>query len=149
MWLLRAAVTLAVVGLASVASISADGATQRAGTAACSGTIGITQLHFVPPSVARGGGSAAHVAAQSCTDQSQSTELTWLGRFRGKHFSGCPVIDPLAQHATFRPDGTFKAKLTYSLPSSCTASRLQVTVRFSGSGGTQLAEKSADLSITL
>jgi hypothetical protein len=86
--------------------------------------------------------------ARNCTGVSQSTEITWLGQFKGKHVSGCPVIDPLAQHAAFKPHGTFKAKLTYDLPSSCTASRLQATTRFTGSGGTQLAEQSADLSIT-
>jgi len=143
-----ASLALVTVGLGATASLSADGAVTGAGTTTCSGTLGITEFGFLPPTVVRGGASTVHVAARNCTGQSQATELTWLGQFKGKHFAGCPAIDPLAQPATFKAHGAFKAKLTYDLPTSCTASRLQVTVRFTGSGGTQLAEQSADLAIT-
>jgi len=139
---------LAIVGVTAAASINADGAVPRPGAAACSGTIAITELRFVPPSVTRGGTSTAHVVAHNCTGRTQSTELTWLGQFKGKHISGCPAIDPLPESATFTSRGTVKAKLSYELPTSCTASQLQVTTRFTGSGGTQLAVRSAALSIT-
>ena len=147
-WLFCASLVVGSLGLAAGASISADGAVPGGQRGGCGATIRITQLRFVPPSVARGANSTARVTAQNCSGQSQSTELMWLGRFMGKHVSGCPVIDPVAEPATFTALGTFKAKLTYDLSTSCTASRLRVTARFSGSGGTQLAQKSASLSIT-
>lgn len=144
-----ASLVLGAVGVVCVSSSSAGWGDRRVETTApCSGTISITRIQFAPPSVARGGSSAVHVAARNCTGQSQSVELTWLGQFGGKHLSGCPAIDPLARPATFASHGTFKSSLRYDLPSSCTASRLDATARFSGSGGTQLAEESADLSIT-
>jgi hypothetical protein len=140
---------LAAVGVATVSSTSAGWTGPGIETKApCSGTISITKIHFVPPSVARGGHSTVHVTARNCTGQSQSIRLTWLGQFAGKHLSGCPVIDPLARPATFASHGTFRSSVGYDVPSSCTASRLDATARFSGSGGTQLAEGSADLSIT-
>jgi hypothetical protein len=145
-----ASVLLATVGVGAAATASANpvGAIPAARSVTCSGTIGITQMQFVPSSVASGGSSTVHLVAKNCTDQIQSTEVTWLGSFRGTHLSGCPIIDPLAQPATFKPHSTFRAKIEYEALSGCTATRLQVTARFAGSGGQQVAEKSADLTIT-
>ncbi len=141
-----ASLAMTTIGLVAASSANADEAVVGSRTP-CSGTVAITHLQFAPPTVRRGGSSTVHVVARNCTSQSESTEITWLGQFNGTHVSGCPVIDPLAQPAAFKAHGTFKGKLTYDLPSSCTASRLQVTTRFTGSGGAQLAEQSAHLSI--
>ncbi len=89
--------------------------------------------------------------ARNCTHQPQAVTLTWLGQFAGPQPgipAGCPVMDPVAQHTTLKPRGTFKAKLGVQVFPSCTATSLSETARLTGAGGTVLAERTAALRIT-
>jgi hypothetical protein len=116
----------------------------------CSGVVTITHIAFKPSPVLRGQTSTVHLVAQNCTNETQTTTLTWLGRFEragGGIPSGCPVIDPFSRDATFAPGAIFRAKVTYLVPASCTATALAVTARIS-QGATVLAHKTATLAIS-
>ena len=117
------------------------------GLTPCPGSIGITKLQFVPPSVMAGRSSTVHLSARNCLDESQDAELTMEGRFTGGRTSGCPIIDPLTRNTTFAPHEIVRSKLAYEVPASCHASPLRVTATFSSSSGTRLAQRSAFLSI--
>ncbi len=113
--------------------------------------VSITSLRFHPRHVAAGGSAVVKVTARNCTHQPQAVTLTWLGQFAGPQPgipAGCPVMDPVAQHANLESRGTFKAKLGVEVFASCTATSLTETARFTGAGGTVLAEKTAALRIT-
>jgi hypothetical protein len=110
----------------------------------------VTHLAFKPSVVLSGQTSTVHLVAQNCTNETQTTTITWLGRFErpgGGIPSGCPVIDPFSQGATFAVGGIFRAKVTYLVPASCTATALAVTARISR-GATVLAHKTATLTIS-
>jgi hypothetical protein len=138
---------MAVLGAATMATAAPAGA--AGSSTACTGVIRIAHMAFRPPAVAPGQSSTVHVLAVNCTDQSQTTSVTWLGRFigtSGQVPQGCPVIDPVSEAANFVPHGTFAGKMTYLVLSGCTANLLRVTARFS-EGGAVLAERSANLTI--
>ena len=137
-------ITTGMVAAGGVASASA------AAPAACSGVIQISRLAFVPPAIAPGQSSTAELTARNCTGQTQRTTVTWLGRFLGPGGgfpAGCPVIDPLAQPATFAPYGTVSGQVGYLVFAGCTATSLQATVRITGAGGAVLAQRTASLVI--
>jgi hypothetical protein len=118
-----------------------------AAPAACSGVLAIRAFAFHPPLVSPGQTSTATVSAVNCTGQSQAVTVIWSGRFIGPSAPGCPVLDPLAQPATFAPHGTYTAGVGYLALPSCTATQLQVTVKFQGQSGSVLAQATATLTI--
>lgn len=144
-----AGVVLASVGLVTVPSGVATASTHQSHLS-CTGIVQITRLAFSPSSVSPGDSSTADLTARNCTSASQQTTATWFGRFVGASAgipTGCPVLDPLPQPATFGPNGTFRSSVGYLVPASCTASQLQITVQIQQSG-TILAQQSANLAIT-
>jgi hypothetical protein len=120
--------------LAALAVVAAPADALAAGPVppTCTQIVRITGLAFTPPAVAPGGASAANLALHNCTPSSEAVTATWLGRFVGADGgipAGCPVLDPLPQRATLGPYGDFHSAVTYTVPASCTATQLQVTVR--------------------
>ncbi len=123
-----------------------------ASTSACSvsNVIEIAHFAFNPPVVSPGQSSTATLAALNCTDQSQQATEIWSGRFVGPSPGtppGCPVIDPVAFAVTFPPNGTVSTDVTYSVPSSCTATQLIVTADIYGKDGVLFAHGTATLEI--
>jgi hypothetical protein len=112
--------------------------------------IEITHFAFNPPAIPPGRSSAASLTALNCTDQTQTTNETWFGRFVGPTGgipSGCPVIDPIAFKTVFPPHGTASTSVTYIVPLSCTATQLIVTADIDGKNGILLAQGTAVLEI--
>ncbi|HEY4455919.1 MAG TPA: hypothetical protein VGN81_16525 [Pseudonocardiaceae bacterium] len=145
---------LASVTIASVALLTAPSGVAAASPNqshhSCTGIVQITRFAFNPSSVSPGDSSTANLSARNCTSASQQTTATWFGRFIGASTgipTGCPVLDPLPQPATFAPYGTFHSSVGYLVPASCTASQLQITVQIQQSG-TVLAQQSTNLAIT-
>jgi hypothetical protein len=120
--------------LAALAMVAAPAEALAAGPVppTCTQIVRIAGLAFTPPSVAPGGASAANLTLQNCTPSPEAVTATWLGRFVGPSGgipTGCPVLDPLLQKAALGPYGDFHSAVTYTVPASCTATQLQVTVR--------------------
>ncbi|MFC0437653.1 hypothetical protein [Kutzneria buriramensis] len=120
--------------LAALALVAAPANALAAGPVppTCTQIVRITGLAFTPPTVAPGGASAANLSLQNCTPGPEVVTATWTGRFVGADGGipvGCPVLDPLLQKATLGPYGDFHSAVTYTVPGSCAATQLQVTVR--------------------
>jgi hypothetical protein len=147
---LLAALMIIVGGGLTVTAVSG---TAAASPSACpvSAVIEITSFAFSPPTVVPGQSSTATLTAVNCTDLSQQTSETWSGQWSAPSTSaaptGCPAIDPFALPVTFPPDGSVSTSETYSVPSSCTATQLIVTVDIRGIDGALLAHGTAVLQI--
>lgn len=133
-------------------TVTGMGGTAFAAPAACSVStvIEITNFAFNPPAVAPGQSSTATLTALNCTNKTQQTSEIWSGRFVGPSTGippGCPAIDPLSLAVTFPPNGTVSSAVTYSVPPSCTATQLIVTVDIYGNDGVLLAHGTAVLEI--
>ena len=73
----------------------------------------------------------------------------WSGRFAGPGTAippGCPAIDPISLAANFASHGRVSTHVSYTVPQSCTATRLLVTVKID-KNGRMLARKTAILKI--
>jgi hypothetical protein len=149
----KALLTALVIIIGSGLTVTAASGTAAASPSACpvSAVIEITSFAFSPPAVAPGRSSTATLTAVNCTDQSQQTSQTWYGQWAGPATgvppAGCPAIDPIARPVTFPPDGTVSESMTYSVPSSCTATQLTVTANIYGTNGALLAHGTAVLQI--
>jgi hypothetical protein len=149
----RALLTGLMIIVGSGLMVTAVSGTAAASPSVCSvssDVIQIASFAFNPSAVVPGGSSTATLTAVNCTDESQQTNQTWSGRFVGSSTGippGCPVIDPISLPVTFPPNGTVSSDVTYSVPSSCTASQLVVTADIYGSNGALLAEGTAILEI--
>jgi hypothetical protein len=135
---------------------TAGGGTAVAQASACPtpGVIEITSFAFNPSAVTPGGSSTATLTAQNCTAQTVQASETWSGQFAGPSTGtpgspppGCPVIDPVALAVTFPPNGSVTSSVGYSVPSSCTATQLIVTVDIYGTNGVLYAHGTATLEI--
>jgi hypothetical protein len=141
----------AVVSSLGAASASAAQAPATAG-AACSTaqTIQISNLSFQPPAVHPGQFSTATATAVNCTAHTQQAVVQWYGRFIGATGTtfpaGCPVLDPVSFSLTLAPFATASSSLGYSVPASCTANGLVVTVTVAQQGKV-VAQRSAELII--
>lgn len=147
--LLLAAMVIMPVGLVAAAGGAAADALPGSTSAACSGVIEITRLAFYPPDVSPGHLSTARLTAINCTGTSQHTSEVWSGRFTGPGTAippGCPAIDPIALPANFAPHGQVSSHVDYTVPQSCTATKLLVTVKIDKNGSV-LATKTATLKI--
>jgi hypothetical protein len=138
------AVALVMAAAPAAAAAVASGSTSPA----CAGKVDVVRFQFFPPSVARGATASARIVARNCLGQTEDTVLTTFGHFTGKKASGCPVIDPLARQADFKPHGGFSSKVGYEVPGECDATHLLVTARFTDSTGALLTTATATLSIT-
>jgi hypothetical protein len=119
---------------------------------AVSTVIEITHFAFNPPVIPPGQSSTATLTARNCTDQTQQTSEIWSGRFvnaSGTLPPGCPVIDPISIPVNFPPLGTVSSSVGYTVPRSCTATQLIVTVDIDGKNGALLAKGTAVLQIQL
>ena len=73
----------------------------------------------------------------------------WSGRFAGPGTAippGCPAIDPISLAANFAPHGRVSSHVGYTVPQSCMATKLLVTVKID-KNGRMLARKTAILKI--
>ncbi len=147
--LLIAAMVIMPVGLVAAAGGAAAAALPGPAPAACSGVIEITRLAFHPPDVPPGHPSTARLTAVNCTGTSQHASAVWFGRFAGPGTAippGCPAIDPISLPANFAPYGQVSSHVGYTVPDSCTATKLLVTVKIEKNGSV-LAKKTATLKI--
>ena len=122
-----------VVSSFGAGAASAAQAPATAGTPCTSAqTIQISSLIFSPPAVHAGGSSTASANVVNCTAVAQKASAQWMGRFvsaSGTGFpAGCPVIDPLILPVNLPPYGSATSSVGYTVPSSCTANELVVTV---------------------
>jgi hypothetical protein len=148
----KALLAALMIIIGSGLTVTAASGTAAASPSACpvSAVIEIASFAFNPPAVAPGHSSTATLTAVNCTDQSQQTSETWYGQWAGPSTgipAGCPAIDPVARPVTFPPDGTVSTSMTYSVPSSCTATQLTVTADIYGTNGALLAHGTAVLQI--
>jgi hypothetical protein len=149
----RALLTALVIIVGGGLTVTAANEAAAAAPSACpvSAVIEITGFAFSPTAVTPGQSSTATLTAVNCTDLSQQTSQTWSGQWSGPITgaipTGCPVIDPVALPVTFPPGGTVSTHVTYSVPSSCTATQLSVTVDINGIDGVLLAHGTAVLEI--
>jgi hypothetical protein len=160
-WLRPMAVLLMSAGLAGSPGLAAAAAVAPAAPAAaphphpfCTGVITITQLAFSPPAIPPGQIATANVTARNCTGQAQAASVMWVEQFVGPNGPGggippgCPAIDPLPpQPVNLAPYGSYSGSSKTLVFAGCTATALQATVRFYGSGGALLAQRTADLTI--
>jgi len=111
----------------------------------------ITAMSFHPRRVVRGGTSTVRVQAWNCTKQTQPAMLTWIGQFVGPSPglpAGCPVVDPVAQSVDVAPHARFNAGLGFTVFSTCAATSLSETARFTDVTGTVLAERTVSLIVS-
>jgi hypothetical protein len=156
----RGIATAAVIVMATAALVGGTATVATAGTVAkssaghaavsvCTGTIQIDSLAFTGSTPVNSGDIAG--IAQNCTNQAQSTTVTWVGRFTGPGTgipAGCLAIDPFVQPANFAPLGQVTTSTAYRIFAGCTATGLQVTATIvAATGGTVLAQQTANLVI--
>lgn len=139
---------LLVAGLSAVGgAATAASRTAAQPTAGCTGAVvAITQLGFVPSSVAPGQNSNLTGTLTNCTAEPLAvTELiAWqfLGTARN-----CFVNDPYYRPVTLPANGSLSLVGVYMVAGTCTASGVQVNVQITDSGYNMLAQASAQLAI--
>ena len=150
----KALLTALMIIVGSGLTVTAVSGTAVASPSACSvssAVIQITHFAFNPPAVAPGQSSTATLTAVNCTNHTQQTNEIlsgqWVGPSAGTPPTGCPIIDPVALPVTFPPNGTISTSTTYTVPASCTATQLIVTVDIDGNNGVLLAHGTAVLQI--
>jgi hypothetical protein len=143
----------ALVALAAGGIFAAGSAAAAAPAGAACVTaqpIQIDSFVFVPRTVAPGGTSRATLTSQNCTGKTQTVQGTWFGVFTRAVGTnpppGCPVIDPLSTVTLYPPGATLMQGVSYTVPASCKATDLAVTVRLS-IAGTVVATATAHLGI--
>ena len=113
--------------------------------------IQVNSFAFHPAAVLPGASSAAVLATTNCTAQTLATTQTWFGQFLSASGagipSGCVAIDPYSRGITYGPNQSVTDSTSYTVPGTCTANALKVTVKITNSSGVQLAETSAILTI--
>ncbi|MEU7753226.1 cellulose-binding domain-containing protein [Micromonospora sp. NPDC049171] len=142
---MRTLLTLAAAAVCAAGALAVPAAAAQAdpaGTApagatvpadACAGTVQIQSLTFNPPRVVPGQAVTATAVGQNCTAQQQQVSTAIYARFVGSTPgipTGCPALPPLPGWAvTVDPGATFSWHDGYFVPSGCTATGLEVTVR--------------------
>lgn len=140
---------LGLMGCATALAPTAVAATS-APAAACSGQIDVTQIAFTPATVSPGQSASLSVTVANCTDASISATAAFYSVWQPSGAavpSGCFVFDPIAQPVTLAAGATSTQSLGFTVPASCTATGLQVTVEFTDADGV-LGEASAVLGVT-
>lgn len=124
--------------------------------AACTGAsslpIEINGFAFTPSAVPPGSSSTADLITTNCTEVSLSSTEEWTGQWlpltsSGALPAGCPAIDPLIRSVTYGPGQEVAENTTYTVPSTCEAAELQVTVYIGGGSGGAAESATADLVI--
>lgn len=156
-FLATTAVALAAAGTIVAGAGGATAAAAPAGAApapaacATATVIEINAFVFQPSTVLPGASSAAVLASTNCTAKTQATTQTWFGQFLSATGTGipagCVAIDPYGRAITYGPHQSVTDSTTYSVPSTCTANALKVTVKITNSAGVLLAQASAILTI--
>lgn len=117
---------------------------------AASSVIDIAYFAFNPSAISPGQSSTATLITQNCTDQAQLINGIWYGRFAGPSGGtpqGCPAINPLSFVMNFSPHSVISTSAAYTVPLSCTATQLILTVNIYGEGGVLLTQGTAVLQI--
>jgi len=96
---------------------------------------------FTPGTVAAGGSATADLITTNCAAVAFDTTEIWSGQWlplasSGAVPTGCPIIDPLLRAVDYGAGQEVAENTTYTVPASCRAAELQVTVRVYGSNGT-------------
>jgi len=142
------ATVMLLVGLAPAAAGAVSTTATPAPVSAC--VVRIARLAFRPHTAMVGTTATLKLAARNCTKLPQSATVqftaSWVGPSAGLP-NGCPVIDPLAEPASFAPHGKFTAQVGYLVPAGCAATALDATVQITGASGTPLATGTARLRI--
>jgi len=142
-------VTAVTAGVAALAAIPASPALAAPASVRCS-QVAIRSLTFDPAVANPGQTATATVVARNCTGATLQTTLQWTARFVGATAgipAGCPAIDPLPVAVSFPPHRSVSSSFGILVFPSCSATALQVTARYTGSGGAVLAERTASLPI--
>lgn len=106
--------------------------------------ITIRSLTFDPAVTSPGQTVTATVVARNCTSQTVRASLRWTLRFVGDTPgvpAGCPVVDPLPVTVGFPPERSVSSSIDALVLPSCTARTLEVTARYTDSGGALLDER--------
>src|SRR5262245_32467789 len=111
----------------SVSSIPAAAAAAQP-TASCTGTAAITQLGFVPSSVAPGQNSNLQGTLTNCTSQPVAITLLITWQLLGIS-QNCFVNDPTFMQETLPASGSLSLGGQYMVAGTCTASGVQATVK--------------------
>jgi hypothetical protein len=145
------ALAVAVAGGLMAASAGGAGAVVHRTACARHAVVRVKSFGFRPASVRPGGASTATVTAVNCTGRVQQGVEAWFAQFTrpgGGLPPGCPVMDPFLVPVRFPPHRAVSTGAGYQVWSSCTASRLIVTVDIDRQDGTVLATATASLKIT-
>lgn len=114
--------------------------------AACTGTAALTQLGFVPSSVAPGQNSNLKGTLANCTSQPVAITLLITWQLLGTA-QNCFVNDPTYMQETLPANGTLSLGGQYMVAGTCTASGVQATVKITDAGNNVLAQGTAVLAI--
>jgi Cellulose binding domain len=130
--LIAALAALCAVGLAVV-----GGGTAHAAVNGCTGTFQVGLITFDRPSVTPGQSFTATAPIQNCTDQTQTLNGYWLAQSTpppGAPSTFCAGNDPFPiSQVSVAPGGTYTAKVTYDISSTCTAPVIRVSAVVNGS----------------
>jgi hypothetical protein len=123
------------LGLAAAgpAAAAAPG-TARPAAVVCPATspIMVGSFAFDPAEVKPGDSSDADLVTVNCSAYTVGTVEQWTGEWLpltgSGPVAGCPVIDPLSRDVTYAPGEEVDQSVPYSVPTTCTATALEVTV---------------------
>lgn len=142
-----AAALAAASGTALALSLAAGpsafaAAAPAASPAACATSFPIVLdgFAFTPGTVVPGGSATADLLTTNCSAVTVDTTEIWTGQWlplnaSGAVPTGCPIIDPLLRAVDYGAGQEVAENTTYTVPTGCRASGLQVTVRIYGSNG--------------
>ncbi|MBV8161901.1 MAG: hypothetical protein JO265_13335 [Acidimicrobiia bacterium] len=138
---IRSVLVLAVLAVPSLPWATAGGsAAAVVPPPAC--VVTITRFAFRPSTAPENAAVTLRLEVQNCTPQPQRLGLT---RF-GTEPPGCPVIDPITKTVTIRAHSTYRERTPMTAP-PCVGTE-QITERVSDQTGKQLAQATADLTVT-
>lgn len=150
-----AAASGAVLALTLAAAPAAEAASAPAVVPAACATsfpIVVDGFAFAPGTVAAGASSTADLITTNCSTTAVATTEMWTGQWlplsaAGGVPAGCPIIDPLVRAVDYTGGAIVAENTVYTVPSGCSATQLQVTVRIYGSNGVLGATATAVLQI--
>ena len=90
---------------------------------------------FDPADVKPGGSSTADLITTNCSAGTVGTQEEWTGQWLSTTgtgpAAGCPVIDPMVRDVSYAAGQEIAENTVYTVPSTCTAGELAVTVQIS------------------
>lgn len=122
------------LGLAAAgpAAAAAPGTAHAAVVCTAASPIEVGSFAFDPAEIKPGGSSDADLVTVNCSAGTVGTVEQWTGEWLAPTGSGpvagCPAIDPLTRDVTYAPGEQVVQDVPYSVPGTCTATALEVTV---------------------